>query len=302
VSIDGDELVTGAPRVHGIASNTGAAYTFDRTGTVWAQTAKLVASDGSFDDEFGVSVSIRGDTVAVGASYADAVLSYAGAAYIYQRAWTSWSEVFKLQPHDPQVYNRFGQSVSVGADVTIVGAPGTSVGTNIPAGSAYVFALPPLPYAPYCFGDASGTPCPCANAGASGHGCDNSLATSGGYMYSTGVASVAADTVQLTAMDMLPTVTVVFLQGENADPNPNGSVLGDGLHCIGGNSIRLSVKHASGGAATYPVTGDPSVSVKGLIPATGATRYYQVLYRDNSTFCTVDPFNLTNGIRIAWTP
>ena len=54
----------------------------------------------------------------------------------------------------------------------------------------------------------------------------------------------------------------------------------------------------------YPsVSTDPSVSVRGMVPLVGGTRYYQLWYRDpNPTFCTSATSNLTNGVQVVFTP
>ena len=36
------------------------------------------------------------------------------------------------------------------------------------------------------------------------------------------------------------------------------------------------------------------------VPAVGATRYYQVVYRNSAAFCTSATFNTTNGMQISW--
>ena len=45
----------------------GSAYVFFNTGAQWTQTQKLLAADGSSDNEFGQMVAIHGSTVAIGA-------------------------------------------------------------------------------------------------------------------------------------------------------------------------------------------------------------------------------------------
>ena len=69
VSISGDYAVVGAYKHADNGSSSGSAYIFKRTGTSWAQQAKLLSSDGAADDEFGASVSISGDYAAVGAYF-----------------------------------------------------------------------------------------------------------------------------------------------------------------------------------------------------------------------------------------
>jgi len=52
----------------------------------------------------------------------------------------------------------------------------------------------------------------------------------------------------------------------------------------------------------HSVAGDPRVSVVGLVSASGATRHYQVLYRDTASFCSTATFNETNGVTVPWVP
>jgi hypothetical protein len=157
----------------------------------------------------------------------------------------------------------------------------------------------------FCPGDGSSTACPCSNSGATGHGCQNSAGTGGALLTASGSASLAADTLHFTSSGELPTALSILLQGESAIAPVH---FGDGLRCAGGTLKRLYVDNASGGMMTAPQSGDPSVSARSStlgdpIPL-GATRNYQVYYRDpSSSFCP-DPlgstFNVTSAIAIAW--
>lgn len=51
-----------------------------------------------------------------------------------------------------------------------------------------------------------------------------------------------------------------------------------------------------------PTGGDPLISVRGLVPVAGATRFYQAWYRNAAVFCTSSTFNLTNGLQVVWAP
>jgi hypothetical protein len=149
---------------------------------------------------------------------------------------------------------------------------------------------------PYCFG----TPavCPCGNGGAAGNGCANSVYAGGASLSAAGNASVSADTVVMTASSM-PAGPALYFQGTTQIAVP----FGDGVRCVGGASIRLAIKiSGAAGTSTYPVAGDPSVSLKGAIPPGGGTRFYQCWYRNAGPFCTPSTFNLTNGLAIVWTP
>ena len=154
-----------------------------------------------------------------------------------------------------------------------------------------------------CSGDGTGTPCPCGNVGGSGRGCPSSANVNGAQLRAIGDASFAADTVMLIGSGMSPAAVGLYIQGTTAaGVGGNGTVFGDGLRCASGVVIRLGIKTAVGGSSEYPRANDQLISVKGQIPAQGATRIYQLWYRDAVPFCSVSTFNLTNGVQITWTP
>lgn len=151
----------------------------------------------------------------------------------------------------------------------------------------------------FCFGTASA--CPCANGGAAGRGCANSINTSGALLVAVGGASVASDTVTLQGNGM-PNSTVLYLQGTAQLNGGLGVSFGDGLRCVGGSIVRLGIKTNVAGASQYPAPGDPSVSVRGGVPPSGGVRTYQTWYRNSAVFCTSAAFNLSNGVQITWVP
>ena len=87
VTISGETIVIGAPRDNGAAgSDQGSAYVFVRSGGVWSQQEKLVASDAAANDQFGYSVAISGATAVVGAPLDDrGAGSDQGSAYLFVR-------------------------------------------------------------------------------------------------------------------------------------------------------------------------------------------------------------------------
>ncbi len=148
-----------------------------------------------------------------------------------------------------------------------------------------------------CFGDGTGSVCPCGNYGTSGRGCANS-ATSGAFLYQQGNPWLSADNVSLTAYGLPPTASCLFFQGTGI--GASGTAFGDGLRCISGTVIRIGTKTASAGVAIYPEAGDAPISVKGLLPADGGWRGYQAWYRNAAAYCTPATFNMTSGMRIIW--
>ncbi len=106
-----------------------------------SEIAKLVASDAAALDEFGLSVSISGDTAIVGALRDDDVPNDSGSAYVFQKVAGTWTQVAKLTASDAAAGDHFGESVSISDDTAIVGA---HFDDDVPndSGSAYVFVKP----------------------------------------------------------------------------------------------------------------------------------------------------------------
>ncbi|MBP7748060.1 MAG: S8 family serine peptidase [Phycisphaerae bacterium] len=135
VSLGSDRLVVAAHNRPG----GGAVYVFRLEGTTWPQEAELVAPDAFSGDNFGVSVSLSGDLLAVGADGEDDAASNAGAVYVWRRVGTSWLFEAKLTAPDAAADDHFGSTVAIGADRLVVGAPRKDdSGTD--TGATYVFA------------------------------------------------------------------------------------------------------------------------------------------------------------------
>jgi len=123
VAVSGDTTVITAASDDDGGLQSGSAYVFVRSGTTWTQQAKLTASDAAADDQFGNAVTVSGDTVIVGAAVDDnAGGSNSGAAYVFVRSGTTWSQQAKLTASDPRTSDRFGFSVTVSGDTAVVGA------------------------------------------------------------------------------------------------------------------------------------------------------------------------------------
>jgi hypothetical protein len=152
---------------------------------------------------------------------------------------------------------------------------------------------------PYCFGDGSGSFCPCGNTMPLGmwSGCKHSLGY-GSRLRATGTASISTDTVQLHATGLPPGVAV-FVQGSQR--RTWGVPFGDGLMCVSGTLRRLAVRPVVDGLATYPIAGETPLSVRGAAIA-GSDLHYQVRCADRTPWCTPAQYNQTNGYRLQWTP
>ena len=137
VAISGDTVLVGAfhDDVGFLNADQGSAYVFRRNGTEWTFEQQLTADDGGASDLFGVSVALSGDTALVGIA-ANAGL---GAAYVFVRSGTTWTQQQKLTPGDNAAGDNFGTTVALGPDTAIIGSLADDVGGNVDQGSAYVF-------------------------------------------------------------------------------------------------------------------------------------------------------------------
>lgn len=147
-----------------------------------------------------------------------------------------------------------------------------------------------------CTSAASWGGCPCSNAGSPGNGCGNSLHPSGAGLARTGVASLANDTLALTATNVTG-ANAIFVQS-NALLDP-GIFFGDGLRCVSGATIRLGSSPIAAASSSYPQGAQLPISVRGGVAAPGL-RYYQTYYRNSASYCTAATFNLSSGQAVLW--
>ncbi len=157
------------------------------------------------------------------------------------------------------------------------------------------------PFTTFCFGDGSGTGCPCGNVSAvgAGTGCVSSLGV-GARVAAEGSACVSADNMHLVGYGM-GFAPALYFQGSAQQAGGAGLAFGDGLLCLAGSIIRLGVKFNSNGTSIHPGAGDLSLSAGGLVVG-GDTKTYQIWFRDAFTFCTASNFNLSNAVQVVWAP
>jgi len=174
VALAGDTLVVGAYQegssatgVNGnqtdnSARNSGAVYVFTRTGEIWTQQAYLKASNTGAGDNFGWSVALAGDRLAVGAPWessnatgvngnqADNSAPGAGAVYVFTRAAGVWTQQAYLKASNTGAGDNFGINVTLSGETLAVGAyeeasnatgaNGNEADNSTPgAGAVYVF-------------------------------------------------------------------------------------------------------------------------------------------------------------------
>ncbi len=157
--IDGDQTNNAAFRA-------GAVYVFVRSGSTWSQQAYVKASNTDANDNFGTSVALSsdGNTLAVGATQeasnavgidgdqANNAASSAGAAYVFTRSGSTWSQQAYVKASNTGADDNFGASLALSNDgnTLAVGAIGEAsnatgidgdqtVNNSAFAGAVYVF-------------------------------------------------------------------------------------------------------------------------------------------------------------------
>ncbi|MEM1206411.1 MAG: hypothetical protein AAGN66_24475 [Acidobacteriota bacterium] len=143
-AIDGDTVVIGAMLRDVENLDDGAAFVFERNSggpSFWGLTNTLQANDGKTSDRFGDAVAVDGDTIVVGADFADNTGIDTGSAYVFERdngGVGFWGQSAKLTASDLESGDYFGWAVAVEGDDVIVGAH-LDDSPLLNAGSAYLF-------------------------------------------------------------------------------------------------------------------------------------------------------------------
>lgn len=146
MNLDGEALVVGArsedsgatgvngSQTDNSAGDAGAVYVFRRTSTSWAQEAYIKASNTDAGDNFGWSVALAGDLLAVGAPYEDSAatgvngseisnsLGDSGAVYLFQRTGTSWAKISYAKASNTGLTDGFGINLALDIANLVVGA------------------------------------------------------------------------------------------------------------------------------------------------------------------------------------
>ena len=121
-------------------SNTGSAHLFERDlNGKWLPVQAFRASSPEAGGRLGRDVSLWHNLVVAGAPGHDSVAGLKGAAYVFEKNATSWSQAAKLSPSDGAIHDYFGQSVSARTNQVLVGAHMADPGGVSAAGAAYIF-------------------------------------------------------------------------------------------------------------------------------------------------------------------
>jgi len=137
IAASDDTIVVGAQFDEHGGEERGSAYVFERRDGALREVARLRAGDGAAGDEFGLTVSVSGETIAVGARLADNIGPDSGSVYVFERRAGRWTEAAKLMASDAAPSDLFGRP-AISGDTIVVGTDfDDDKGEN--SGSAYVF-------------------------------------------------------------------------------------------------------------------------------------------------------------------
>ena len=115
VAVDGAYIVVGASDEDTTATGAGSVYIFKvAADDTVSQVAKVQAADASYGSHFGVSVSISGQYIAVGADDSSYILKIA--------ADDTVTQLDKVTGSDTTSSDNFGSSVAISGDYIVVGA------------------------------------------------------------------------------------------------------------------------------------------------------------------------------------
>ncbi|MEZ6014089.1 MAG: FG-GAP repeat protein [Planctomycetota bacterium] len=326
LAVDDDVLVVGAPLDdHGSATSAdlGAAYVFRNHGGTWAEEVKLRPSDIHGGMEAGHSVSVMGDLVLIGAPGAHSPLTRAGAAYVFERVSSTWTERQKLVDAFPLQQDHFGSSACLLGDSLVVGSAPELSG----AGSVTAFCRTSTGWDSFTRitgsdsnpGDQFGVTAQISSdslvIGANWHTQLGGVNVAGAaYVYDVqlifrpycdalpnstglpatltgaGTTSLSANDFVLSTTGMPANATAVIIYGAGQAQVP----LGSGRLCISGALHRVYPPGASNAGGTFVRAIDyASLPSQGAISA-GSTWNFQAWFRDTAP----GGFNLSSGLQV----
>ena len=143
VAVSGATIVIGARYADTVGiGNTGVAYVFVRSSGVWKLQQKLTAADAAFNDAFGWSVAVSGNTALIGARDRDTgAKADTGAAYVFARVGAHWAmqQILSVPEISAFAEDHFGESVAVSGANALVGCPDADIIGSPNAGVAYAY-------------------------------------------------------------------------------------------------------------------------------------------------------------------
>ncbi|HLA83823.1 MAG TPA: dockerin type I domain-containing protein [Thermoguttaceae bacterium] len=130
LDISGNTMVVSAyGQTVGDQGGAGAVYIYEYDGQTWGLAQTIENPAPVAGDAFGYSVALKGDRLVVGTPRYDASGNTdAGAAYLFQRTGSTWTQIEQCVPNHPTTGQWFGEAVSVDDFSLLVGGSGRASG------------------------------------------------------------------------------------------------------------------------------------------------------------------------------
>lgn len=298
ISRDGLRIAAGAP-LH--AGQAGAVFVFHRVGAAWDFEALLTPMISDAGDQFGwdVELSADGTTLVAGARREDSSStsdpvnnngSAAGAAYVFTRTGTTWTQQAYLKASNVEAGDSFGERVAISDDgntvaVTAFSEASAATGVNgnqgdntaADAGAVYVFTRTGTTWSQQAYVKAGNTDAMDGFGYAISLAGDGNTLAVGAYREDSATATTPADNSISSAgavyvfSRMGNWVQTAFLKATSTDPGDNfgynAAISGDGKRIvvaatgdsssssgIGGNELDNS-KSSSGAVFVFELGG-----------------------------------------------
>jgi FG-GAP repeat len=256
-------------------SSAGAVYVYTRSGATWTQQAYLKASNTDSSDEFGVSVALDGDTLLVGAlgedgsatgvngNQLDNTAVDSGAAYVFVRSGTTWTQQAYLKASNTGGGDTFGFDVALHGDFAAIGAfredsAAVGVGGNqaddslAEAGAAYTFRRSGTTWAQTSYLKASNTESGDLFGTVDVHGDSVAVGASGESSNATGVggnqldnSAFAAGALYVYDTNACPPLAAAQTVRVGTPPNPAAFLPSPGAGPVIGATWDPRIDHAS---------------------------------------------------------
>ncbi|MFT6336355.1 MAG: hypothetical protein ACJATI_003114 [Halioglobus sp.] len=140
VDISGNHVVVGSPHNNTEGVNAGAAFIFIKNGPDWLLDQFIQADDILENDEFGTSVSISANYVAVGSPNKLSGNIDGGAVYVFRYNESTWLQESTMLASDASTGDLFGSAVAVYGHNIITGAYSKDLTSN-DVGKCYLHHL-----------------------------------------------------------------------------------------------------------------------------------------------------------------
>jgi len=143
VALWGDRLIAGNPgnifSSIGPGTRAGSAFSYVRSGDSWALEQKIELDADGGGDGFGFILTLREDTLLIGAPLDDGSVTNSGAAHLFTHSGGSWQRQQSFKAFTPQTESHFGTMLALDTNVLAISAWHETVDGHAWGGAVYTF-------------------------------------------------------------------------------------------------------------------------------------------------------------------